>query len=641
MTSQTHRKALVELITQVVNMPEWQADRDKQTVAFASVFARLFHDNDNTQLILQLAAPDAETANSDEFKHLANKVNARIHRVRDEDNDYVFDQETGALTEKWASDMDDIAHAIAAVMDDAFLPTSEPTVLTKPEHATGTPLINTGKKYQMQTLKFMPRCYAAINAMQAQAYQLNADMQNLRKLPIAIDISKNYAARQIMLKNLAIFKGTFHFRYTLDYRGRAYARSLFVTPQGDSFAKASLDSATKKPLGKHGFAALAIHFANASGHDKLSYTDRIRWAMNEGIEKAISIVHYDGDWRKIAPLIEEHNHAFEEYSAACDFYRAFHATDRKQYLSSIITHQDATNSGFQFGAALTGDRVTAELVNITGDLTKHQAPADLYGKMAENLTTLIEKLSDEYMAQWLPVIDRKFCKKPIMTTGYGAGLNTIMAGSAKKKGSVGILQYMDALATIKPQYTHLVPRTEELRESVEQALDMTASAMLHITETMQKHAERITACGSDIIKWYTPDGLMVVSTKRDNSERQIRLNNGATAYTTSGEVDPLDEDGMARALSPNFIHSIDAQMLRTSALHAAEHDIFFAPIHDSFGTHASTFFELNMLLRRSFVETVQHPWYNNFCEVNHVKPTLPKLGDYQPEEAMQAIYMFS
>lgn len=641
MTSQTERKALVDLVSTIVNMPEWDTI-EKQTIAFASVYTRLFYEKDDLTLTKQLAATVAGD-NNDEFYELCLAVNARLHRVRDEDNDLVFDQETGALTEKWTDDMYAIADAIAAIMPEAFLPTLEPAVLTTPYHANDVPLINTAKKYQYQPLKHKPLLYAALNAIQAQGYRLNPDMAMLRKLPLAIESGKNYAARQIMLRNMLVFRRTFYFRYTLDYRGRAYARSLFVNPQGDSFSKAFLDSSVAKPLGKHGFAALAIHYANASGHDKLSYVDRIKWAMNEGIGKAISMVHSDQNWNLISRHIEDEKHCFEEYTAACEFYRAFHAPDRTQYLSNLITHQDATNSGFQFGAALTGDRTTAELVNITGDLTKKDKPADLYGKMAENMTDFINKLHDDWMSQWLPVIDRKFCKKPIMTTGYGAGIKTIMGGSERKKGSTGILQYMVALQAIKPQYGFLVPRTEELRECVEASLDATASAMLHITETMQNHADRITTLGKDIVEWYTPDGFRVVQCKRDNSARAIALTNGAVTYKEleGGEIDPIDNDGMVTAVSPNFIHSIDAQMLRTAALHAAEQGIAFTPIHDSFGTHAASFFELNVILRRSFVETMQYPWYIRFCEANSVTPALPRLGDYKPEEAYQAIYMFS
>lgn len=230
-----------------------------------------------------------------------------------------------------------------------------------------------------------------------------------------------------------------------------------------------------------------------------------------------------------------------------------------------------------------------------------------------------------------------------MTTGYGAGINTIMGGSENKKGSTGILQYMIELVKTKPAVQHLVARHEELRPAVEYSLDATASAMLHITETMQGHADRILVTGAEIIEWYTPDGFRVVQSKRDSSARRLTLANGAVAYLDKpkNQSDPIDEGAMTRALSPNFIHSIDAQMLRTAALKAAERGIAFTPIHDSFGTHAATFFELHSLLKESFVETMSYPWYSKFCEKNNVQPNLPRLGDYHPAEALKAIYIFS
>ena len=639
---QANRTALTHLVSDIVNLPVFDT-REKQTIAFSCIFTRLFKVDNDITYITAMAAGGLNKPKTDFAIYIeATRVNALIHNFRDVDGDLVFNQSTGILSEKWQSDMSSVAVALEKSMPDTFLPTKEPTNLRFPRHTTGVQLINTNKKFAWQTPKDMPKAYEALNALQSEGYILSMDMRTLRNLPIALDIGKNYAARQIMLNNMEAFQDEIFFRYTLDYRGRAYARSIIINPQGDSFSKACLESSVSKPLGKYGLGALAIHFANTSGQDKLSFNERILWARTEGIVKASFFVQAGGDWRKIEPYIDDPKHAFEEYCAGMEYYRAWHSGDKENYESRLMLHQDATNSGFQFGAALTGDRATASLVNITPDLTSKDAPADLYGVMAKHLTDYIVE-QDQTLTDWLPAIDRNFCKKPIMTTGYGAGITTIMTGSENKKGSQGILQYMEKLIAVKPELRHLVERVEELKPAIEYALGKTASAMLTITETMHQHAKDIVDLGSETIEWTTPDGFVCIQQKRDNQGRRIELANGATTFEKlkRGSKDPIDSEGMTRALPPNFIHSMDAQMLRTAGLAAKAAGIAFVPIHDSFGTHAATFFELNTVLRESFVDTMSYDWYGSFCDHNNVQPDLSILGDYEHTEALRAIYMFS
>ena len=98
---------------------------------------------------------------------------------------------------------------------------------------------------------------------------------------------------------------------------------------------------------------------------------------------------------------------------------------------------------------------------------------------------------------------------------------------------------------------------------------------------------------------------------------------------------------MSRALPPNFIHSMDAQLLRTAAIMAVGNNIAYVPIHDSFGTHAADFWSLNDILKKSFVETMSYDWYSNFCTSNDVKPTLKIVDSYDYHEAANVAYMFS
>jgi len=516
--------------------------------------------------------------------------------------------------------------------------THEPDVSCRKHYTNGYKLVKS--HLNQQEYNEMPQAVEAIRALNNIDYTINPDIALLHNLPSdnTIDYDKRYASRQMDILSTDWLYGKFHFKHTTDYRGRVYSRSVLVTPQGDSFAKASLNFANKKPLGEFGLGALAVHYANCSGHDKLSFADRIAWARREGLAKARKFAEAARDWNLITPHLEEWKDrdgdklpSFEEYTAGMEFLRATLADDPRLFESSLICHQDATTSGFQFGAALLGDRATAALTNITGDLTKQDKPADLYGEMAKHLIPLVKNAAadDVNMAKYLPYINRTFCKKPIMTTGYGAGLKTIMKhiGIFLKECNREDLATVQNLALLQPL--------------VEEALELTASSMLQLSETLRNAGKLLIERGEETFTWTTPDGFTVYHQIRDASHRKIKLQrkSGIRALTR-GEIDPLDEAKMRTALPPNFVHSIDAQLVRTVALHCQREDIALAAIHDSFGTHAGTFKALNRELRFSFAEVMAYDWFGAFRQANAVQ-LLIERGDYVADEAILGTYMFS
>lgn len=494
----------------------------------------------------------------------------------------------------------------------------------------GMPCINS--KLNRQGTKAIPKVFAAIASLNAVRYRLNPDVALLRNLPsdAELDYDYRFAARQLDILSATEFHDVFYFRHTMDFRGRVYPRAALATYQGDSFAKAFIDFASAKPLGQYGLDALAVHYANCSGHDKLSFADRIEWARSLGFAKARNFVIADSDWTEISRWIEDPKHAFEEYTAGLEFFRAWNCEDPYWFESSIVTHQDATTSGFQFGAALLGDRETAALTNITGDCTKQDKPADLYGEMAKHLLHLLKQPHiDADLNSYLEVVDRKFCKKPIMTTGYGAGLKTIM----KHIGS-----YLKDIDRHDLATTYNLSLLQPL---VEQALELTASSMLELSTLMRDHASRLIDLDVETISWNAPDGFTIYHQYRDTSHRKVELGrkSGIRALT-SGEIDPIDERKMGTALPPNFIHGMDGYTVRLTALQCQTKGIALAPIHDSFGTHAGTFKDLNRELRYAFAHAMDYDWIKSFNMCNGTNIILEK-GDYSPDEAILGVYMFS
>ena len=605
-------------------------DSRTQTIAFAGLWSLFTAGTLQVNQAVVAAAKQLEVEATLDFKNSCLTIFRELRSHQAAPGISLCDAKSADLHPELMPYIDLLRQSLHASLPETAKATTTPDTSCRRAYTGGMKLVKS--RLNKQAYKDMPECVEAIRSLNSVGYRLNPDVALLRNLPSdpKLEYDHRYASRQLDILAASEFHGTFHFRHTLDSRGRIYARAALATPQGDSFAKASLDFAEAKPLGQHGLGALAVHYANCSGHDKLSFVDRITWAKTQGYAKALKFFHAQHDWNDIMPHIEDKKHAFEEYVAGMEFMRACCSPDSRLFESRIVTHQDATTSGFQFGAALLGDRETAALTNITGDHTKQDKPADLYGEMAKHLAHLLKQPScDPELNSYLEVVDRKFCKKPIMTTGYGAGLTTIMKHIGEH------LRDMDRhdLATTY--------RLALLQPLVADALKSTASSMLQLSAGMRDVGKHLIELGNETISWTTPDGFTVYQQYRDASHRKVQLGKkSGIRDLTAGEIDPLDERKMGTALPPNFIHSMDGYMVRLAALQCRVHDIALAPIHDSFGTHAGTFKALNQELRYAFAHTMAYDWFGAFNKAN-LTNLAPKKGDYSPDEAILGVYMFS
>jgi len=108
--------------------------------------------------------------------------------------------------------------------------------------------------------------------------------------------------------------------------------------------------------------------------------------------------------------------------------------------------------------------------------------------------------------------------------------------------------------------------------------------------------------------WYAPDGLYCFQAKWDMETRRVEtfLNGEMIKPSFDVETDEVDPRGMAQAVAPNIIHSIDAAILRAATGRAIIRDEplqHFAFIHDSFGVHAADMeVFLNDCLKPAFVD---------------------------------------
>ncbi|MFB1490239.1 MULTISPECIES: DNA-directed RNA polymerase [unclassified Thiocapsa] len=233
----------------------------------------------------------------------------------------------------------------------------------------------------------------------------------------------------------------FYLPWKADYRGRIYAQTAWLNPQGGDLQRALLEFARGQALTEAGVGALRRHGANLIARGRLlsdlgiddrqvlTLEERERWVVEH--EHAILASAADPlaepFWREAAdkPM---------QFLAFCLAYRQW--MEQPEGLIHLPVQIDGTCNGIQHIAALTGDAQLARAVNVLP--RQDGLPADIYSELAERARQTLGqvpipkgqavhrdglKLADAWLAAdparraWL---DRKTAKKVVMTIPYGA-----------------------------------------------------------------------------------------------------------------------------------------------------------------------------------------------------------------------------
>jgi len=177
----------------------------------------------------------------------------------------------------------------------------------------------------------------------------------------------------------------FYFVWRFDKRGRSYSSGYDLNIQSNEYGKALLSLSNKTNLTNTDNLKIAV--ANHAGHDKLSWSDRVKWFddQNGTFETA--------DWHE--PILGR------------KALQAFEDTMQGE-ATGYAMHIDATASGLQIMSALTGCKKTAKACNMINTGKRE----DLYIMIADAMNKhLVDK------------VDRKLVKKPVMTHYYNSKLN--------------------------------------------------------------------------------------------------------------------------------------------------------------------------------------------------------------------------
>ncbi len=233
---------------------------------------------------------------------------------------------------------------------------------------------------------------------------------------------------------------TFYLVWKADYRGRIYAETPWLTPQGADVQRAVLEFARGRPLDEQGVRALRRHGANLlkrsrlladlsiAGRQVVTLAERERWVPEHEREILASAASplTEPFWREVAskPM---------QFLAFCLAYRQWKGGP--EIPIHLPVQIDGTCNGLQHIAALTGDEDLARSVNVLPQ--QNGLPGDIYSELAkaaaESLGSLASESDEEHglglqlADRWLAEsparrgwINRDTAKKVVMTIPYGA-----------------------------------------------------------------------------------------------------------------------------------------------------------------------------------------------------------------------------
>lgn len=470
--------------------------------------------------------------------------------------------------------------------------------------------------------------------------------------------------------------------YQFDFRGRIYAVSA-LNPQGADWVKSLFRFAKGMPINtQEEYWSLAVHVANLAGVDKVSFTDRVKWAED----------NLEVFWDYLEAPLEnkgwlEADKPFQFLQAIRDF-TGFHVHGWG-YESSVPVALDGSCSGIQHFGMMTKDTGTCSQVN----LCPNEKPDDIYQSVAdrvivnieellgadviamENRTDVIEHyltinsctkesleelLTDKPFRQafyffteswaWLKYgVSRKVCKRSVMTFAYGSGeygygeqlmedtLIPMSLGKAKEYFNVS--QIEQEIAIQKATKEAVLAGSEEidvdgvtgtskafyaskvLAKHLSDAITATVTKPVEAMQYLQAIA-RETSSKKMPVKWVTPLGFLVVQDYRKLKGQRVDIRVLGVRQTSmiQERTREVDPKANANGVSPNFVHSMDATHLMTIVNGLANAGTLdVALVHDSFGTHAALAPDLFNIVRQTMEVIYEtHDVLGDFTRYNKI-----------------------
>ena len=400
-----------------------------------------------------------------------------------------------------------------------------------------------------------------------------------RAVKLAIQIAERYIDE------------TLYFPHSFDTRGRIYPIPIGLSPQGSDVVKSLLLYKNTEKLTERGIKWNWAYLASLYGDDKITFEERVL----RGQELL------DADYLEADEPYQFLSHQIELEKWVNDL----------DYIPNTRIHLDACNSGSQFTSAITGDRKGCLATNVIPTFKENgvQERKDAYMLVAEKSVVVcndmiregssVEAVTIEFLRGLLEENGRKICKTPVMVSNYGgtAGGRAEILWDMLRELQVDRKWITKKIATL---FSRIIG------DSIQGVLVGGKAFEIYIHKM-----NNVIARDNREIYWDTSDGFRVIHIKnKELKPKQVScLLPGARRTTTitkksySSDVSPSK---MKSAISPNYIHSLDAELLRRVALKMERQGIENSDwIHDSFGCHPNYVDEMLDITKKEFSKLVR------------------------------------
>lgn len=396
-----------------------------------------------------------------------------------------------------------------------------------------------------------------------------------------------------------------YFVYTADFRGRLYASSYGVSPQGADYSKGLLEFAEGVPLTDRGVYWIKVHTANCYGIDKVSFEDRVKW-VDDNIQLIMDVAKDP----KNNTAWQEADKPFQFLRACLEIYAI--KTLGSSHRSKLPVGVDGSCNGLQNFSALLKDPVGGAATN----LIPSDKPNDIYQAVADVLIQKVKADGSELGKELLAFgITRKMAKKPVMTLPYGSTKITCF------KSICDYLEDKGYAGDVNKAARYLSPM---LWDSIGEIVIAAMKAM----DWLKKSASVICKANQPIM-WYSPTNFLVIQDKKVSQiRRAITISLfGGIRLSCKSDTPVMDVIRNKNGISPNFIHSMDSSHLVFTITECLKQGInSFACVHDDYGTYANDIDKLNIILREQFVNI-----YSNYNILQNIVDYYNKLNIILPE----------
>lgn len=399
-----------------------------------------------------------------------------------------------------------------------------------------------------------------IELYNAEVKDFESIMGKYRAIKLAVGIAEEYKDA-----------GDIFFPHSYDFRGRIYPLPVGLSPQGSDAVKAILEYSRGEVLTDSGEEWAWAYLASLNGDDKIDFQERI--ALGKTLIEA-DYLEADEPYQFLAHQIE---------------LKRFLADSNYEFKGRV--HLDACNSGSQFTSTMTGDKAGCRATNVIPTIVDgRQVRQDAYLLVANKALDLTKSLigectSDEeetclnLLKTLLEEKGRKMCKTPVMVSNYG--------GTAGGRAEI----IWDLLREFKVDRKFITKKNSALYSKI---IGDSITGVLNGGKAFEGYIHKmnnIIAKKNQSITWETSDGFFVVHVKKKELKpKQVTCLLPGSRKSTTIFKKTYSEDvsavKMKSAISPNFVHSLDAELLRRVALVMKSEGIVDTDwIHDSFGCH--------------------------------------------------------